>query len=185
MPQLKILNNKEIKEILKLIELQWGAKLKLSFAFLRNQKNRVFIVSRDLSKIDALRLRINSVGMYFCEIDDKGIRLSIEGTQIVCPKAKKNVVELDEEETGKWLKGEDLEKECKGCSGFVILKYKNQKNKHKKNSLKDFDSLGCGRYSNGKLLNYVGKSRRVNIQRRKIIINCLCSSDLGYTPVRP
>ena len=38
MPELKILNSKEIKEIYKLIEIQWGAKLKLDHGFLKNQK---------------------------------------------------------------------------------------------------------------------------------------------------
>src|SRR3989338_9302841 len=122
MQELKILNNKEIKEILKLIEKQWGAKITMDFGFLRSQKNRVFIISKDISKIDVSNLRLNSVGMYFCEVDGVGIRLSIEGTQIVGPKATKNVVELDEEETKKWFKGEDLEKECKNCSGFLIIK---------------------------------------------------------------
>ena len=150
MPELKILNNKEIKEILKLIENQWGAKITMDYGFLRSQKNRVFIISKDISKIDVSNLRLNSAGMYFCEIDGVGIRLSIEGAQIVGPKATKNVVELDEEETKKWFKGEDLEKECKDCSGFLILKHNE-------------DFLGNGKYSNGKILNYVGKTRRVNI----------------------
>ncbi len=151
MPELKILNNREIKGIYELIEGQWGAKIKLERGFLKNSKNRVFIVSKDISKIDTSKLRLNSAGMYFCEIDPKGIRLSIEGSQIVGPKAEKNVVELNEEETKGWFKGEDLEKECSGCSGFVILKHKN-------------DFLGNGKYSNGRILNYVSKTRRANLQ---------------------
>ena len=149
MPELKILNNKEIKEIYRLVEKQWGAKIKLDYGFLKNNKNRIFVVNKDISKIDFSKLRLNSVGMYFCEIDSRGIRLSIEGSQIIGPKAAKNIVELDEEETRKWLKGEDLEK--KGdYSGFVILKHN-----------KDF--LGNGKYANGRILNYVGKRRRVNL----------------------
>ena len=150
MPELKILNNKEIKEIYGLVEKQWGAKIKLDFGFLRNNKNRIFVINKDISKIDFSKLRLNSVGMYFCEIDSRGIRLSIEGTQIIGQKAARNIVELDEEETRKWLKGDDLEKECKDCSGFVILKHKN-------------DFLGNGKYANGRILNYVAKTRRVNI----------------------
>lgn len=150
MPDLKILNSKEIKEILKLVERQWGAKLKLDYGFLKSPKNRVFIISKDISKIDISKLRLNSVGMYFCEIDGIGIRLSIEGAQVVGPKAAKNVVELNEEETKRWFKGEDLQKECKGCNGFVILRHKN-------------DFLGNGKYANGRILNYVGKTRRVNL----------------------
>ena len=149
MPELKILNSREIKEIYELIDDQWGAKIKLDYGFLKNNKNRIFIVSKDISKIDISKLRLNSVGMYFCEVDGMGIRLSIEGSQIVGPQAKKNIVELNEEETKRWFKGEDIEKECKDCKGFLILKNKN-------------DFLGSGKYSNGKILNYVGKSRRVN-----------------------
>ncbi len=150
MPELKILNNKEIKEVLELVEKQWGAKLKLDYGFLKNPKGRYFIINKDISKIDISKLRLNSVGMYFCEIDNSGIRLSIEGTQIIGQKAAKNIVELNEDETRKWFKGEDIEKECKNCRGFVILKHKN-------------DFLGNGKYANGKILNYVGKTRRVNV----------------------
>ena len=110
MHQLKILNSKEIKEILKLIEKQWGAKLKLDYAFLKNPKNRVFIINKeDISKIELEKLRINSIGMYFCEIDKLGIRLSIEGSQIIGKKAEKNIVEINEEQAKQWFKGEDLE----------------------------------------------------------------------------
>ena len=88
--------------------------------------------------------------MYFCEHDKTGIRLSIEGSRIVGPKAAKNIVELDEEQVRNWFKGGDLELECKDCSGFVILKHKN-------------DFLGTGKYKEGKILNYVSKTRRINI----------------------
>ena len=151
MPELKILNNKEIKEIYKLIKEQWGADIKLDYGFLRNNKNRIFVVSKDISRIDISGLRLNSAGMYFCEIDGKGIRLSIEGSQIVGQKATKNIAELNDEETKKWFRGENIEREGKDCKGFVILKHK-----------KDF--LGTGKYANGKILNYVGKSRRIKIQ---------------------
>ena len=148
MPQLKILNSREIKEILGQIESQWKAKLKLGYAFLRNNKNRIFIINKDISKIDLLKLRINSIGMYFCEADKIGIRLSIEGSQIVGPKAAKNIVEINEEQAKKWLKGEDLE--IKGdYSGFIILK-------------NNGDFLGTGRFREGKILNYIGKERRIS-----------------------
>ena len=148
MLQLKILNSKEIKEIYSLIEEQWGAKLKLGFAFLKNNNNRVFIINKAISEIDLSKLRINSIGMYFCEADKIGIRLSIEGSQIVGPKAAKNIVEINEEQAKKWLKGEDLE--IKGdYSGFIILK-------------NNGDFLGAGRHKDGKILNYVAKERRIS-----------------------
>ena len=135
---------------MQLIEKQWGAKLKMEFGFLKNSKNRVFIISKDISRIDVSKLRLNYVGMYFCEIDHAGIRLSIEGSQIIGPKATKNVAELSEDEEKLWFRGENIEKEYNDCSGFVILKHNN-------------DFLGSGKYANGRILNYVGKSRRVNL----------------------
>ena len=149
MPELKILNSREIKDVMEMIEKQWGAKIKLDFGFLRNNKNRIFIVSKEIADINTSKLRLNSVGMYFCEIDKHGMRLSIEGSQLVGPESTKNIVELEEEEARKWLKGEDLEKECENCHEFVILKNKSY-------------FLGTGKYIKGKILNYVGKSRRIN-----------------------
>jgi|TARA_B100001971_G_scaffold215003_1_gene256313 NOL1/NOP2/fmu family ribosome biogenesis protein len=167
MPQLKILNTKEIKQILKLIENQWNAKLKLDYAFLKNNKSRVFIVNKDISTIDLEKLRINSIGMYFCETRNNEIRLSIEGSQLVGPKASKNIIEIDEEQTKQWLKGEDLEimkiREFSGYqksevflsikendySEFLIIKHNNY-------------FLGTGKYKENKILNYVSKSRRIN-----------------------
>ncbi|MAH33588.1 hypothetical protein CL615_04330 [archaeon] len=148
MLKLRILNNKEIKEIIKLIEKQWGAELKLKYAFLSNQKNRIFAVNRDISKIDVSKIRVNSIGMYFCEIDGQSIRLGIEGSQIVGQKATKNVAEINEEEKKRWMMGDDIE--INGdYSGFVIIKHEN-------------DFLGTGKYSNGKILNYIPKARRVS-----------------------
>ena len=150
MPELKFLNSKEIKEIMKLIEEQWGAELKLDYTFAKNNKNRVFLINKDISKIDFSKLRINSIGMYFCDLENE-IRLSIEGSQIIGPEATKNVAEINEEQTKKWMKGEDLEIDDKNnYSGFVIIKNKN-------------DFLGTGKIKENKILNYVSKSRRASI----------------------
>ena len=149
MPELKFLNSKETKEILELIEGQWGAKLKLDCTFARNSKNRIFIVNKDINKIDFSKLRVNSVGMYFCDLEN-GIRLSIEGSQIIGPKSTKNVVEINEEQTKKWMKGEDLEiGDKENYFGFLILKHGN-------------DFLGTGKFKENKILNYVSKSRRIS-----------------------
>ena len=96
MPELKFLNSRETKEIMELIEKQWGAKLKLDCTFVKNNKNRIFIVNKEIKNIELEKLRINSVGMYFCGLEN-GIRLSIEGSQIIGQKAAKNVVEISEE----------------------------------------------------------------------------------------
>lgn len=149
MQNLKILNKKEIKNILKLIKKQWDCDIKLDYAFLQNEKNKVFIVNKEISNIDLDNLRINSLGIYFATMAENTLRLSIEGSQIIGPNAKKNILRLNEEETKQWLKGIDLEKDNKE-KGFLIIKNNN-------------DFLGCGKAVEKKILNYVPKARRINV----------------------
>ena len=65
-------------------------------------------------------------------------------------KAKKNVIELNDSERNSWMKGEELIKDLGEKSRFVVLKNKN-------------DILGCGRYKEKKLFNYVPKERRLRV----------------------
>ena len=149
MQNLKILNKKQTKEILSLIKKQFGAEFKSDFAFLKNEKGKIYLINKDISKINLEKLRINSLGLYFAETRNNEIRLSIEGSQLIGPLAKKNILELTEKQVKEWMQGNDLE--TKGdYSGFVLVKHN-----------KDF--LGCGKVREGKVFNYVGKARRINI----------------------
>jgi NOL1/NOP2/fmu family ribosome biogenesis protein len=149
MQNLKILNKKEIKRILSMLEKQWGFKEELDYAFLETEKGKIYIANKEIFDLDLSKIKINSVGMYFAEAKN-GIRLSIEGSQIVGPKAKKNVVELDDEEAKQWLKGEDLDHPTES-DGFVILRHGD-------------DFLGTGNAAaSGRILNYVPKTRRITI----------------------
>ena len=148
MQKLKILNRKEIKKIIELIKKQWDSDVELDYVFLKNEKGKLFIVNRDIEKVDLSKVRVNSIGMYFGLLNDNELRHSIEGSQIVGRNAKKNVLELNEKESKEWLRGEDLLKVEE--KGFMIIKHKD-------------DFLGCGKSTGEKVLNFVSKIRRVNI----------------------
>jgi len=144
--ELKILNRKKIKEIIALIKKQWGADFKTELAFLINPQNKIFLVNKEMFNLNLEKLRINSIGLYFGEIKNNELRLSIEGSQLVGKDAKLNTIKLDEKQAMQWLKGEDMD--IKGnYAGFVILKHEN-------------DFFGTGKYKDGKVLNYVPKARR-------------------------
>ena len=149
MQKLKILNNKEIKGILKLLDNQFGFKEKFDYVFLMSSKNKIYLVNKNIGEIDIEKLRIDAIGLYFGELNHGELRLSIEGSQIIGKKASKNIVELDKKESELWSMGNDLDKEV-DVSGFVILKHK-----------KDF--IGCGKYKEGKIFNYVPKERRLRV----------------------
>ncbi|MBC8444307.1 hypothetical protein H8D83_01845 [Candidatus Woesearchaeota archaeon] len=149
MQNLKILNNKEIKKITEILKQQFGFKEKLDYVFLMNQRNRLYLINKDLAKLNLETLRIDSIGLYFGEYRRDEVRLSIEGGQMIGKKVTKNIIELNDREAEEWLTGQDIHKKS-NVSGFVILKHKE-------------DILGCGRYKEEKILNYVPKERRLRV----------------------
>lgn len=144
---LKILNTREKKDINKKVLEQWNCELAKSFVFLLNNKNKLYIADPDIGKIDTEKLRVDNLGLYVATVNDKGIRLSIEGSQLLGPKAKKNIVELDYENMRSWFRGEDINIDT-DCKGFVILKHNN-------------DFIGCGKVTEKGILNFVPKTRRI------------------------
>ncbi|MBW2977274.1 hypothetical protein KY331_00355 [Candidatus Woesearchaeota archaeon] len=151
MINLKILNKKAIKEILKTIKNQWNTDIDFKDqVLLEDNDGKIFITNKDISRIDLSKLRINSIGLYLAQKMIDGLRLSIEGSQLIGPKAKKNVLELTEKQKKEWIKGYDLELD-KPLSGFLIIKHQQ-------------DFLGCGKaIKPNKLLNYVPKNRRLKV----------------------
>lgn len=150
MQHLHPLNSKEVKHrILKRLENQFGFKKKLNYYFFESNKDKVYIIGKDMQLVDLDKLRIDSIGMYFGTFAHEKLRLSIEGSQIIGPYATKNVLELNDEEFEKWLKGLDFELETE-LEGFVLVKHGE-------------DFVGCGKVKNKELLNYVPKSRRLKV----------------------
>ena len=140
--ELKILNSKEIKSLLAQIEEQFEAKLDKNYVFLNNN-DRIYIVTKKISKIDFSKLRMNSLGMYIGTIEKDGFRPSIEGSQLIGKTAKKNIVKVN---PINWLQGKQIDIEH--ANSYVLIKYEN-------------DFLGSGKIKNNILLNYVPKERRL------------------------
>ena len=146
MQDLKILNSKEKKILLKQIQEKFKtSKLDLNYIFLKNNEGKVFLLSNYFKNLDTKNLRINSLGLYFANIS-KDVRLTIEGSQLIGNKAK-NILEINDKQLKEWLKGYDIEIDKK-LNGFVIIKNNN-------------DFYGCGFYKDKKILNYIPKERRI------------------------
>ncbi|MCS7097532.1 MAG: hypothetical protein NZ922_00910 [Candidatus Methanomethyliaceae archaeon] len=109
-----------------------------------------YITSRRVYAFKGCNLELNFVrmGIHFGTLEEDGLRLSIEGSFIVGKVAKKNIIELSDEDAIKWLKGENLEVN-KELKGYYIIKW-----------MEYF--LGCGKALNGKLINFVPKDRRIS-----------------------
>lgn len=106
-------------------------------------------MNREFENIAISKLKIDSIGMYFATINATEFRLSIEGSQIVGKVAKKNVFEISKGLAKEWMQGKDIEINVPAEDGaFVILK-------------NGSDYLGCGKYKQNLILNFVPKTRRV------------------------
>ena len=153
---LKVLNKKQTKEIINKLKKQYEIKeLTLDYIFLINTNNKIYIINKDLKKLDQSKLRINSIGLYFAALDkQKRIRLTIEGTQLIGKKATKNVLEIQPKELKEWIKGYDLKTE-KNLKDFIIIKYKNY-------------FLGSGLFTKGIVKNFISKARRLTVLASKI-----------------
>ncbi len=150
MQKLSILNTREVKKIKEIILRDYGYFPAEDYAYLLSEKDKIFLVNKDVARIDLEKLKIDRVGLSFAEMKDGKIRLSKEGAQLLARaglEKLKNVVELTAAEIKKYFLGEDLPKDLGEESKFVLLKYKK-------------DILGCAKYKDKNIINFLPKIHR-------------------------
>ncbi len=86
---LQVLKRKQVKELLNLMKKRWDTDAGLDYVFLKRDDGKLFIANKDSFSIDHSKLRVNSLGLYIAEAKGTDIRLSIEGSQLIGPTAKK------------------------------------------------------------------------------------------------
>ncbi|MBI2102734.1 hypothetical protein HYT55_02755 [Candidatus Woesearchaeota archaeon] len=156
MQKLKILNTREIKAIKELLVKEFGYALEENYAYLQNEKDRIFVVNRELAQIDLDRLHIDRLGLYFGEIKPGHLRLSKEGAQLLYHEARKNkvtlknVLPLTKIETRAYFAGVDLKKDLGEENRLLIVTYED-------------DVLGCASYKERKIFNFLPKTHRGEI----------------------
>jgi NOL1/NOP2/fmu family ribosome biogenesis protein len=157
MQNLKFLNSKEKRELKKKLAENYDFEGEIEgFILLSTKEERVYVLSgAELlpDKFDK-EARVDRAGLYIGKIISNGVLLNVEGSQIIGPLAKKNILEIDDSHLEPWLKGEDfslLEKEkslLSSESGIFIVKHKD-------------DFFGSAIIKNGSDLNQISKSRQL------------------------
>ncbi len=143
---MKPLNSKEIRHLKGLLKEQYGYEEDLSYVFLKKEDN-IFLVNKDVERIDLSKLRLNTVGFYFGELRHDKLRLSRDGAQMIGPHAKINVFAIDKEQVKAYYRGEDIPHPDAENGVFVILKYGD-------------DYIACGRCKAGVVQNFLSKTYR-------------------------
>jgi NOL1/NOP2/fmu family ribosome biogenesis protein len=130
------------KHILKLLRKRFGIK-KFDYLILKSGKHILRICSKEMKDFDFSNLKVISLGLEFATFK-KFFRIKFDAAPLL--KTEKNVIELDEKEFIKWLKGEVFEKNFD--DGVYLLKFKQK-------------IVGCTLIQNRKVLNFVPKHRRL------------------------
>ncbi len=150
MNRLKILRYKEKRKLEDELRERFGIE-KIPGIIAQRGRERLFLFQGNFSikQIKELEKQvfIERLGNYFAKVGEGGIRLSIEGTQLLKDQIKKNVFELNEEQTQEWMMGRELLIKT-GKRGFLVIKHKD-------------NFLGCGKASEQKIGNFIPKQRRL------------------------
>ncbi len=153
---IKFLKEQERERIIKLLNQQFGIR-NVPFTMARLGKERIIIFSGELSDREILNIdevaHIEGIGLYFAKEEMDGMRLSIEGSQLLKEQITKNIFELDEKQAEQWMMGSEINIKTEK-RGFFIMKFKD-------------DFLGTGKISAEKISNFVPKARRLKYKENK------------------
>ncbi len=148
---LRTLKRKEKDEILKFLEERFGFERRVfsGLEFLTNPKGRVFAVNKQVSDF-VTDERIACLSLPFVRMG-KTIKPTSVMIQFFGRHAKKNVIELREDEAKEFVKGSDLSLETSCSEGYVILTYERH-------------PLGCGLLKGGRIKNMLPKAKRMPVE---------------------
>ncbi|MFB0560936.1 MAG: hypothetical protein ACETWM_06965 [Candidatus Lokiarchaeia archaeon] len=132
------------EKISKEIEERFGVKIDFKLKEMGKKKAYAY---KECTELENQPMDIIHYGVYFGRLEKDGLRLSIEGTQLIGKKAKNNIVEIEYDKAIKWMRGEDIKVKSEAY-GYVILKWKNY-------------FLGCGKLKDETIINFVPKDRRI------------------------
>lgn len=142
---MKILNKKQIREIANLLKKQFDFNDSLDYVFVKEGKE-YFITNRDISNVDFTKLNVKKIGILFGRVINDNFLLSVEGSQIIGPRCRKNILDFDDSEAEDWFKGMNMMTE--EDNGIYLVRYG-----------KDF--LGSCKVINREIINSLDKNRRV------------------------
>lgn len=151
--EMEILNAKEKRNLDEKLEEKYGVRVLEDFVVLKTgRRKKLWVTNREVFKIPFSEVKVNSMGLYFGRITDRGIKPSIEGSQIIGETAEKNVVEVGEKGMWNFVRGFKVKKfeekyKCEEGS-YVIVKHKE-------------DILGMAKLVSDGLKSVIPKGRKI------------------------
>jgi NOL1/NOP2/fmu family ribosome biogenesis protein len=145
---MKPLNSKQLKLLQEHVKDYYGFTGEFQYVVFSNEEDKYYVATREVEGYLDRSMRIERIGVYFGQDVHGELRLSIEGSQMIGPHATKHVITLTPEQRADWMLGKDIVIEEEHPQKFHIVRCGE-------------DFLGCGKFKNGLLHNYVPKERYV------------------------
>ncbi|MEM2115440.1 MAG: hypothetical protein QW524_00530 [Candidatus Woesearchaeota archaeon] len=141
---MKFLKKKDKERILSEINNYFGSSFWCDDLMYLTKNDKIYLVSKDVRIVDLSKFNVRNAGLYFGQIMNDGIRLSVEGSQLIGKTATKRILEADENILQK-LKFDkeliDLE------NGYYLVRFRGF-------------FLGCIFIKSKTFYNYIPKARR-------------------------
>jgi len=137
---------KALEGALKYLEERFSIDRSVFEPYYLFEKGDIWITSKEAGKLNLKNY--SRKGIRLIRVFKDGFKLTTAGIQLFGKYAKRNIVEIKEEQLEDYIKGKDIfvgEQNCE--NGQVIVKFGN-------------DFIGSGLYVNGKLKNQIPKGRR-------------------------
>lgn len=146
---MKPLTSTDKKKIVEQLNKQFGIN-EISQLIIQFGKEKLRLYTGNLSKEELYYLdnevRVENIGLYFAKQENEGIRLTLDGVQLLRNQIIKNILELNDKQANEWLRGNDIDIQID--KGWKVLKHKNE-------------FIGCGKSTGEKISNFVPKERRI------------------------
>ena len=124
---MRVLDRSERKALLEELEKAFGLEeLPQDLVLLEGSEGKVRASTREAYEMAQRIGRVESLGLYVLKRTKFGTYLSVEGSQLLGERLKKNVVELTAEQLERWASGEPLdlsELGFKPDGNFVVVRY--------------------------------------------------------------
>jgi len=147
---MELLSPSEKKYLLERLRVQHGVEDAFEdLVLLKAGQGKIRAVTKEAFELAQKLRKVQQVGLYVVKLMKGDAILSIEGSQLLNGKVKKNVIELDEELAREWMKATPINSPTTYSSKYVVAKCGNL-------------YLGSGRFTrDGKIYPQVAKWRRI------------------------
>lgn len=123
---MKRLNSKEKKVLLQKMQEHYGFSGDFAYDVLLNEnKMKYYLIRPEVLDFPIEEHRIETIGLYFGQLMPEGVvRFTVDGSQIVGPRATRQVYEVNDKQFHEWIRGRDLEVDT-GAESWILIKHGN------------------------------------------------------------